>query len=266
MTERLTTLAAVKEWLEISNDDSDTQLVRIIEAASQFVLNWLNRQSFQLQTYTQNFRGNGHNHLLLHQWPVVSVTSVGIAGSFISASVPGTAGMPGTGYRVSDPRNSYQSLELFGYGFPRNAPGQVVYSAGFTLTHDFTLPAAVVGKVTLTPTMGGQWSRDRGVVIGGQSLAPTASEDPPSGFYHVDDWGIYTFNGDVAGEVASVSYDYVPIDVSFAVTELIGEWYKRKDRIGVLSKTLGGQETVVFSQRDMGTSIQSSLQPYRNVI
>jgi hypothetical protein len=59
------------------------------------------------------------------------------------------------------------------------------------------------------------------------------------------------------GKVAVITYDYVPFDVSFAVTELIGEWYKRKDRIGILSKTLGGQETVTFSQKDMGESIRS---------
>jgi hypothetical protein len=87
-----------------------------------------------------------------------------------------------------------------------------------------------------------------------------------AGQYSVDEWGTYLFAGADTGKAAVITYDYVPFDVSFAVTELIGEWYKRKDRIGVLSKTLGGQETVTFSQKDMGESIRSVLQPYTNVV
>jgi len=56
MTERLTTLAAVKDWLDISNNDSDTALVRLIDAASQFVLGWLNRDSFNAKEYSQHCR------------------------------------------------------------------------------------------------------------------------------------------------------------------------------------------------------------------
>lgn len=266
MTERLTTLAAVKDWLEIENDSSDEQLIRLIDAASQFVLGWLNRTSFQVQTYTQNFRGNGHTTMLLANWPVVSVTSVGIGGVVVPAASLGTGGLPSSGYVVSDARKTNQSLDLYGgYGFTRGAPSQIVYTAGFTHTEQATLPAAVDSLVTYSPASH-VWSKDRGVVIAGVELQPTDSTSPDSGEYHVDLWGKYTLNEDTAGLEASISYDYVPADVSFAVTELIGEWYKRKDRIGVLSKTLGGQETITYSQRDMNDSIRSSLQIYKNVV
>jgi hypothetical protein len=59
MIERLTTLSQVKDYLEISGDESDATLTRLIDAASQFVLTWISRDSFGLRTYTQNFRGMG---------------------------------------------------------------------------------------------------------------------------------------------------------------------------------------------------------------
>lgn len=268
MTERLTTLAAVKDWLDITTDASDAQLVRIIDAASQFVLGWLNRDSFQVQSYTQNFRGNGKTSMLLRNWPILSITSVGIGGTAIPASSSPVNGLPGSGYLVSDPRNSPQSLELFGYGYTLGAPSQVVYTAGFRTSQTTTIPAVADGATyaVITPNSDGCWSADLGVTIDGADATLSVDGTPAAGEYAVDEWGTYSFNSGDVGKTAIMSYDYTPWAVSFAVTELIGEWYKRKDRIGVLSKTLGGQETVTFSQKDMNDSIRGSLQLYNNVV
>lgn len=266
MTERLTTLAAVKDWLDIPHDDSDTALVRLIDSASQFVLNQLNRESFWVRPYTQNFRGNGKTYTLLANWPVVSITSVGIGGLSVPVSVEGNAGLPGAGFRLSDDRRTYQSVELYGgYGFTMGAPSQIIYTSGFSTTDTPTLPAPVDGKLLYTPTKDGQWSHDRGVSHNGVKLL-LVKEDPAVTEYSVDEWGTYTFNIALEGEEVEISYDFTPFDVSFAVTELIGEWYRRKDRIGQLSKTLGGQETVTFSQKDMSDSIKTALQTYKNVV
>jgi hypothetical protein len=264
MTERLTTLAQVKDYLGIDSDQtsSDAFLTRLIDAASQFIFGWLNRTSFQVRTYTQNFRGNGKTSAMMVNWPIQSVTSVGIGGSFVGASVIGNAGLPGSGYVVSDFRNGPQTIDLYGYSFWSSAPSQVIYTAGFRTTETSPIPAT---PFKITPTAAGQWTLDIAVTIDG-SVATKVKSGPVTGQYSLDDWGTYTFAAADVGKTAAITYDYVPFDVSFAATELIGEWYRRKDRIGVLSKTLGGQETVTFSQRDMGDTIKTSLQPYMNVV
>jgi hypothetical protein len=262
MIERLTTLSQVKDYLEISGDESDATLTRLIDAASQFVLTWISRDSFGVRTYTQNFRGNGKTSALLRNWPALSITSVGIGGSFVPASTIGNAGLPGSGYVLQDPRFGPQGLDLYGYSFWGGAPSQVIYTAGFRTSQASVIPAT---PFQITPTADGQWVVDVKVTIAGVDAVKVAAT-PAVGQYSVDAWGTYTFNTADATKEAVITYDYVPFDVSFAVTELIGEWYKRKDRIGLLSKTLGGQETVTFSQKDMGDSIRCTLQPYMNVV
>lgn len=262
MTERLTTLAAVKDWLDITNDDSDPALTRLIDAASQFVLNWVAWDSFGVREYTTNFRGNGRAYSILNMWPIQSVTSVGIGGSFVQASTFGQAGLPGNGYVISDRRFGPQKIELHGYGFWNGAPSQIIYHAGFRASQSTAIPAS---PHQITPNTGGQWIENISVEIDGVDAVKVAS-GPTVGQYSVDGWGTYTFAAADVGKTAEMVYDYVPWDVSFAVQEMIGEWYKRKDRIGLISKTLGGQETVTFSQKDMGDSIRSTLNPYINVV
>jgi hypothetical protein len=262
MTERLTTLAAIKDYLGITDDNSDSFLDRLNVAASQFVITWIGRDSFGVREYTQNFRGNGKPSVMLFNWPVQTITSVGIAGSAVAASTFGNYGNPNSGYAISDVRFGQQQVNLYGYNFWQGAPSQVIYTAGFQTSQTSDIPAT---PFQITPTDAGQWIADIKVTIAGVDAVKVA-DTPATGQYSVDVSGLYTFADADTGKEAVITYDYVPFDVSFAVTELIGEWYKRKDRIGILSKTLGGQETVTFSQKDMSDSIRSVLQPYANVV
>lgn len=270
MTERLTTLAAVKGWLDIPSETtaSDDLLMRLINAASLFVLNWLNRNSFQDTRYIENFKGNGKTANLLKNFPILTVSQVGIAGQAIPPASLGNVGLPSNGYTVSDPRGAQQALELYGYCFAYACPCQVIYNAGYQTTDTSILPApmAPATVIVYTPNSTGQWSADLGVTLDGVDLTLSPNADPASGTYYVDIWGTYTFNADAEGQTAVISYSYTPFDVSWACTELIGEWYRRQDRIGLLSKTLGGQETVTFDQKDMSAATKSILQPFMNVI
>lgn len=270
MTERLTTLAIVKDWLGIDTTDSDATLIRIIDAASQFALNYLNRDSLAAQDYTQNFRGNGKDTMLLRNWPVLSITSVGINGTAIAAGTRGTAGMPSTGFFLSDERSAPQSVDLFGYNFWYRAPCQIVYRAGYETSETTVLAKSGEAPdevVQFTPTQAGQWIKDIGVTIDGVA-ATKVDSDPQAGEYSVDEWGTYTFNLDDDTKTAVITYAYAPWDIAQGVVEIIGEWFKRKDRIGVLSKSLSGGvgESVTFLQSDMNDAVRASLQPYRNVI
>lgn len=270
MAERLTTLAAVKEWLGIKADQDavDRGLIRVIKAVSQFMLTtYLNRPGFSPVTYTENFRGNGKDTMLLRNWPVLSVASVGIGSSSIAASVPGTAGNPGAGWRLGDERNAPQSLELFGHSFYYRMPSQVVYRAGYEGSERVEVELNDEGGVVpVAPSEYGQWVSDLGVRAVDGDVFVKVDADPELNEYSVDEWGVYTFSTLNASEDVIIEYGYAPWDVAFAVTEVIGEWYKRKERIGILSKTLGGQETITFSDRDISGPAAAALQGYRNVI
>jgi len=68
--------------------------------------------------------------------------------------------------------------------------------------------------------------------------------------------------------VVSYTAGYIspPAGVQQAVNELVGEAFKRRDRIGQSSKTLGGQETVAFQTTDMNATIKTMLAPYLSVV
>jgi hypothetical protein len=59
----------------------------------------------------------------------------------------------------------------------------------------------------------------------------------------------------------------IPADIKQAVTELVGERFKVKDRIGQNSKSMGGQasEVISFSTADMNAFVKTTLAQYRAV-
>lgn len=60
----------------------------------------------------------------------------------------------------------------------------------------------------------------------------------------------------------TAGYANVPADIAQACVELVGEAFKRKGRIGVVSQQLNGQETISYSQRDMNPAMKSVLAQY----
>lgn len=63
----------------------------------------------------------------------------------------------------------------------------------------------------------------------------------------------------------TAGFTTLPAAIVQATIELAGEAFRRRDRIGQNSKSLGGQETVSFSTDDMGASIKTALEAYRAV-
>lgn len=261
MTERLTTLAAVKEWLNITTNGSDELLIRSIDAASQFILNYLGWETFQRNSYIQNFRGYGKAETLLKFWPILSVESVFTHGIAVQPSVV-TNGLPGSGYTVSDRRNGQQAIQLYGYNFGNGSPCQISYEAGFETTQTMVIPSETPWQ--LTPTNKGVWSADLGVLINGIEGVLVIGT-PTTGQYAVDEWGTYTFAEADAGKTVVIAYSYTPAAVSQAAMEIVGLWFKRRDRIGIQSKTLGGQETITYTSEDMNSGSRAMLQSFKKV-
>ncbi len=61
----------------------------------------------------------------------------------------------------------------------------------------------------------------------------------------------------------TAGYATAPPDLAQAAIELVGEAFRRRDRIGQSSKSLGGQEVVGFSLKDMNDTIRALLSPYQ---
>lgn len=75
----LTTLARVKDRLTLTNTDFDTKLVRMINAATEYIQNACGGRQFMQATYTNEVYspGNsGEDTLLLRQTPVFSISSL----------------------------------------------------------------------------------------------------------------------------------------------------------------------------------------------
>lgn len=61
----------------------------------------------------------------------------------------------------------------------------------------------------------------------------------------------------------TAGYEAAPADIAQAAVELAGEAFRRREHIGVASKSLGGQETISFSQKDMNDTVRTLLAPYQ---
>ena len=63
----------------------------------------------------------------------------------------------------------------------------------------------------------------------------------------------------------TAGYSAVPPDIAQACIELVALRYRERTRIGEVSRSLGGAETVAYSQKDMSDAIKTVLQQYRLV-
>ena len=74
------------------------------------------------------------------------------------------------------------------------------------------------------------------------------------------------FSAGDAGAVAALSYGFVPQDLAQAALELAAERFRAADRIGLRSKSIGGQETISLrSPSPISAPVLALLQPYSRV-
>lgn len=269
----LTSLAAIKQWLAIdaANTEVDDLLNRLNRAASAFVLQHLNRKGLALAEYTETYDGYGNSFMLLRQAPVYSLAALSFAGTPISACQGDGFTSQRTGGYALEPAYSpsvilgEQRINLYGYRFPRaRASVSVRYKAGYVMDDEqHTIPDATPWQLSSELYFIG----DVGVKFAatGEPLVKVKTA-PTAGQYSVDDNGLYTFAEADAGLDVLLTYSFVPADIEQAVWELVGERYRYMDRIGYVSKSLGGQETVTFSQRAISDYVTVDLAPYRNVV
>jgi hypothetical protein len=63
----------------------------------------------------------------------------------------------------------------------------------------------------------------------------------------------------------TAGYSTTPPEVAQACIELIALRYRERTRIGEVSRSLGGAETVAYAQKDMSDAVKTLLQQYRLV-
>ena len=228
----------------------------------------MSRPGLLPQSYTETIDLETRR-VYLRQWPVLQVNSVLWRGIIVppdqnadlEASV-GYALQPGD---VAPPGRP-QAIDLFGIAYRPGRQSLVVsYRAGLRRTgrdaDGSGLGAAAAGG--LAPY--GPWACDLGVVYAatGVALTPVAVA-PAAGQYSVSG-GVYAFSAADAGRRFSISYGYVPQDIAQAALELAAERFRAAERIGLRSKSVGGQETIAYDTSAMSAPILAMLQPYKRV-
>jgi hypothetical protein len=266
----LTTLNNAKAWAGVTTSSDDLLLTRLIGNASQFILSFLQRPTLFQNVFSDVYDGVGQRQQVLRNYPVISVASVSVDGVSIAAATSPT----GCGYVLDTwdgfPPGRPQAVSLRGYGFCQGHQNiAIAYTAGFVIQNEAqAVPSTGTFSVAAAQPYG-VWGADAGVTYA-SGTALTAQPSNASlieGQYYVDpNTGVYYFAAADANAEVLISYSYIPADIEQACIEMVGERYNYKGRIGTVSKSLGGQETVSFSQKDMPDFIRTMLQPYRRVI
>ena len=266
----LTTLAAVKAWLGLPSTagPNDATLSALATAASRAVLAAISRPSLLPQSYTETLDLES-NRVYLRQWPVLQVNSVLWRGIVIPPDTsPDFEASTGYALQPSDaaPPGSPQALDLFGSFYRPGRQSLVVsYRAGYAVQGE-TQTLATVAPFQLTALAPyGPWASDLGVAYAatGTALNPVAA-GPGAGQYSISG-GLYAFSAADAGQALTISYGYVPQDVAQAATELAAERFRAAERIGLKSKSIGGQETIAYDTSAIPAPVLAALQPYKRV-
>ncbi len=266
----LTHLATLKAWLGLpeSASPNDRTLERLITAASRAIYAALSRPSLLPQGYSEIIDAESER-LFLRHWPVLQVTSVTLDGEAIPPAAPASARLT-LGYllRADDvaPPGRQQALDIFGRHVRLRRQNLVVdYVAGYAVRGEaHVVPSTTPWTVNALAPFG-HWATDMGVVYAATGAALTeVPSAPTTGQYYVAR-GAYAFSAADAGAIVTISYGYVPQDVAQAALELAAERFRAADRIGLRSKSLGGQETIAYDISAISAPVMALLQPYRRV-
>lgn len=260
----LCTLAQAKLWLGLTTNQSDALLALLISSASRAIIGYCNR-SFAPAQRSEVRDGTGTQTLMLRNWPVLAIASLTVGNCLVPASNPAPFAN-GYTYDPADPEPP-GTMQRIAYlpGFQRGRNNvTIVYTAGYEVQGEAaSIPGSTAYEVTpLAPW--GPWQSDQGVTYAnGTPLVPVPSS-PSAGQYSVAA-GVYTFAAADAGKAVLISYGYTPAEVNEAAIQTVGEWMRYKDRIGIQSKTLASQETIVYSKADLSAQVKMMLNNYMRV-
>lgn len=251
----------------VADPDTDPALQRQITAVSRSILTAINRPSLLPRSYTETYE-MGRNGLLLRNWPVTRVDTVSLAGTLVRPLVPGSGMIAGYDVDPADeaPPGRPQMLR-FGTGTPVGfgcARATVTYTAGYQITAEAASVPQGGTVAALQPY--GAWASDGGATYAGGPALNRVASAPAAGQYAIDGAGSYTFAAADAGRQVALTYGYVPADLANAAREWILERQAYAERVGLQSKSLGGQETVSYRIAAVPDFVAPVLQQYASVV
>lgn len=268
----LTTLQAVKDWISITNANSDAALSGLITRISAAIRSHINRFDLTDHLYTEIRDGNDNTAMVLNNWPVNSLVSVGIGNANIRAGISDneirSAGYYLTPYDGNPPGNA-QQVELLGYTYYIGTQNiKIIYRAGYVVTDEaFTVPGTPYLYTALQPK--GGWSATTSVRYADTGVALVlVTGTPTAGHYAMSTTirGGYQFAAADAGQDMLVTYSFTPFDLEQIAIEWISERNAYRTRIGVRSKTLAAQETISYDTSGVPNYVAAALMPYSNVM
>ena len=264
----LTTLPALKAWLGLAAGASpnDATLAALITSATRAILAALSRPGILPQNYSEAIDGEGQRIFPRH-WPVLKVSSLTLDGLAVPPASSALGGFV-NGYVLqpadSAPPGRAQAIDIFDYYVRRARQNvAVAYTAGYAVTAEAqSVPAATPWQATANAPYG-PWAVNQSVVYAASGVALTnVAAAPGLGQYAVAG-GVYTFSAGDAGAAVTLSYGYIPQDLAQAALELAAERFRASERIGLRSKSVGGQETISYDISAMSAGVLALLQPYR---
>ncbi len=266
----LVQLAAAKAWLGVTTDNDDVLLATLISQISRAIYNSINRSFVLPRNVVESYDGLGRDRLLLRSWPVGAITSVTVDGIAIP---PAPGATPSAGYvlEAGDDKPPGAMQQLFLRGAYRFCKGRqnvsIAYRAGYEIVGEAQGVPAIAPFTLVAQAPYGVFALDTGVTYAnGAALTPVAA-NPSVGQYSIDPTsGTYTFAATDAGASLLISYGYVPADLSQCALEWVAERYRYKDRIGMASKSLGGQETASYRLDAIPGFVAQSLANFRRVL
>lgn len=267
----LTDLADLKAWLDVQSDDDDAVLAALISQLSRTILSLCDRASIVPALHEETRDGGDEEAIVLREWPVTAIQSLTINGRVIapaSALVAGGARTPG--YVLESPGRAppgrMQKLSLRGLRFPPGVQNvSIAYRAGYQISGEPALVPLAAPYTVVAQAPYGAFASDCGVAYANGAALTAVAADPGAGQYAVLG-GTYQFAAADADRAVTLSYGYVPADLAFCALDWAAELYAYRDRIGLRSKSLGGQESVSFIVKDIPDFVESALQPYRRVV
>lgn len=275
----LSNLASVKQWIggTLTGADTDAVLQLALSAASRFLMAQMGRPFLLPRTYTEKYDGQGYarTRIMLRQFPVISIASLSVDLTSIPAGTPWAPGGGAPNGYLLDPWDGMppgrpQPLDLAG-GYTYGCGMQnvaIAYLAGYQVSSEAGTIPATPYQITSVAAPWGAWGSDQGVTFAatGVALTKITTGTPASGQYKVtgDIGGVptYTFAAADTGLAVLISYGFVPADLQQITNELVSERWAYRTRVGITTKSLGGQETMSFSQKDMSATARSMLNPY----
>ena len=266
----LTTPALYANWIGLDPTKLPIGVAQFINSMSRMILSKLNRAPLYSQTYVRRFNGEGTGQILLPDYPVTLVSAVQQGGALVPfspiAAPQAPYSQPGIGtyygirylpWNPGDMPGQACMLEYVGNCFwPGYQNISVTYTAGYLIQNEAaTVPAVSPWQVTVVQPYG-IWCRDGGVTYAssGTALVPVAASPAAGQYIPPSDAnpGVYTFSTADAGVGVLISYSFVPADLTEACNQMVAERLSYRGRVGEISKSLGGQETMRWMRGGMG--------------